>query len=225
MRIVKIGRRRKSLCALKLDVSPDMLNVGDEIKRDRRFDESGYLLLDLQTITDAGIDENTVLSEEELLQLIGLSDYNRARSSALWRLSFRSFSQYEMVQKLSLDYGRSAAERAADRMVELGYINDETYAAHLADKYINIKKYAPRDAVYRITAKGIDRELAQAAVDETEPDISAQISELIEKKYAAYLGDEKGVRRTVSALARKGYAYGDIRSALDKYIDENDYEE
>ena len=44
-----------------------------------------------------------------------------------------------------------------------------------------------------------------------------RIIDLIRKKYFRYLGDEKGVRKTVAALQRLGYRWSDINSALRQY--------
>lgn len=223
MHIIDIGRRRKSLCAVKFDRPPEEIETGDELRRDKRFDDSGRLLLDFEVCMEAGLKNGMELDDDELLEIIERSDYSRAKSYGMWKLSFKGYSRYEMIKTLRPEYGPAAAEAAADRLCELGLINDEAYAARLAEKYINIKKCAPRDAVYKITAKGIDRAVAQAAVEELEPDVDAQLCELIESKYISSLSDEKGVRRTVAALARKGYAYGDIKAAVEKYRSNDDY--
>jgi regulatory protein len=65
--------------------------------------------------------------------------------------------------------------------------------------------------------RGISRELAEQAVAEAEPDPREAVRELIEKKYARNLGDEKGRRRTAAALQRMGYRWDDIRSALNEF--------
>lgn len=225
MRLLDLRKRRKSLFALKFDLPAEEIEVGDAQKRERRFDEYGFLLLDLQTCLDAGLSEGQELGADDLLELIEQSDCNRAKSYALYKLGFRSYSTGEMLQTLRPEYGQLAAEKAICRLIELGILNDEAYAADLANKYINIKKCAPRDAVYKMVAKGIDRPIAQAAVDAIEPDIDAQLCELIEQKYLRQLDDEKGLRRTIAALARKGYAYGDIRTALAKFTNGDYYDE
>lgn len=225
MRLTDLRKRRKSLFALRFDLPADELEVGSAIKRERRFDEYGFLLLDMQTCLDAGLSEGMQLDSDTLAELIEQSDYNRAKSYALYKLGFRSYSTGELLQKLAPEYGRLAAEQAICRLVELNLLNDEAYAANLADKYINTKKCAPRDAVYKMVAKGIDRSIAQAAVDAIEPDIDAQLCELIEQKYLRQLADEKGLRRTIAALARRGYSYSDIRAALAKFRDNDDFDD
>ncbi len=52
---------------------------------------------------------------------------------------------------------------------------------------------------------------------EAEPDPREALRELVERKYARYLGDEKGRRRTAAALQRMGYRWDDIRCVLNEF--------
>ncbi|MEE1492011.1 MAG: RecX family transcriptional regulator, partial [Massilioclostridium sp.] len=65
--------------------------------------------------------------------------------------------------------------------------------------------------------KGIERELAERVLDEAEVDPADQLGELIAKKYARYLGDEKGRKKVISALLRLGHNYEDVKRALQQY--------
>lgn len=48
-------------------------------------------------------------------------------------------------------------------------------------------------------------------------DPAEQLRDLLERKYARGLGDEKSRRRTVAALQRLGYRWEEIRRALEEY--------
>ena len=74
-----------------------------------------------------------------------------------------------------------------------------------------------RGALYKLTEKGIERELAQEILDEFDVDPVEQLTEFIERKYAGKLEDEKDRRRTVAALGRLGYSWSDIKEALDRF--------
>ena len=43
---------------------------------------------------------------------------------------------------------------------------------------------------------------------------------MVEKKYARYLVDRKGVQKVKNALVRQGYSYSDINAVLENYLDE-----
>ena len=102
-------------------------------------------------------------------------------------------------------------------MEELGLVNDENYARRLAHDLIYLKKLSVRGAKYKLMEKGIDRELCEEILEEFDVDPVEQLVELIERKYADKLDDEKGRRRTVAALQRLGYSWGDIKSALAEF--------
>ena len=220
MRILCLSTRRKQLVAVSFDRAGEDLPLGDELPPARRLDSAGLLLLDRGTAEEAGLAPGTELTEEALLTLIERSDFARAKSRALWLLSGRDYATAELSQKLAPDFGRAAACAAARRMEELGLINDEAYAARLAEQLLFVKKVSARDAIYQMTARGLPRETVEQAVETLSPDPAEQLRELIEQKYRRSLSDEKGVRRVTAALARRGFSYGDIRAALRPYLSE-----
>ena len=81
------------------------------------------------------------------------------------------------------------------------------------------KKYGKRRIEQELYRKGVDRDIIREVLDETDFDEDELVT-LINKKYGRYLGDEKGVAKTINGLLRMGYSYGEIRNAL-KTINEN----
>ena len=73
-----------------------------------------------------------------------------------------------------------------------------------------------RAAVFELSRKGIDKETAEAVLDEIEVDPREQIRAVLAKKYRS-LGDEKTKRRAVAALQRLGYGWDDIKAVLSEY--------
>ena len=102
-------------------------------------------------------------------------------------------------------------------MEELGLIDDEKYARHLAHDLFYLKNLSYRGVVYTLMEKGIDKDLCEEIADEFDIEPVEQLVELIEKKYADKLDDEKDRRRTIAALQRLGYNWGDIKSALAEF--------
>ena len=147
------------------------------------------------------------------------SDAHRAQEKALYLLEHRSHSKKELADKISRTAGREAAERAAERMEELGLVNDAQYARNLAEELLQRKRFAARRAEYELLQKGIDRALAQEIVEELAPEPEESLRFLLERKYQRSLSDEKGRRRVFAALQRLGYSGEDIRTALRDYID------
>ncbi len=178
--------------------------------------------LDTVTLAENGIRVGSELDDDELHQLIEKSDYKRAKERALWLLSGRDYSKKQLMDKIKKDSSQDAAEEVCERMEELGLVNDENYARRLAHDLIYLKKLSVKGARYKLIEKGIDRDLCDEILDEFEVDEVEQIVEIIERKYADKLDDEKGRRRAVAALQRLGYGWSDIKSALSEF-EENDW--
>ena len=175
--------------------------------------------LDSETLLQSGLRIGMELDDEELYRLIQRSDAHRAQEKALYLLEHRSHSKKELADKISRTAGREAAERAAERMEELGLVNDAQYARNLAEELLQRKRFAARRAEYELLQKGIDRALAQKIVEELAPEPEESLRFLLERKYQRSLSDEKGRRRVFAALQRLGYSGEDIRTALRDYID------
>ncbi len=236
MKIVSLAKRRKSLSALGLVPFPDLTGwegVQVETPRPKKGPDGALrppagdpkILLDADLCLRKGLRAGQALSEEALAELVAESARARAKSKALWLLSRRDYGEKELAGKLEREFGQEAAAYAARRMAETGLVNDAAYAQRLASQLLEGRKVSARQAVYQITAKGIDRDLAEAAVAGFSPDPKAQIRAVIQQKYSRCLSDEKGVRRTVAGLARRGFSFGDIREVLREWADAYDYNE
>ena len=173
--------------------------------------------LDTAALAENGITVGCALDDEELKELIEKSNYRRAREKALYLISGRDYSKKQLMDKIKKDSSEETAEEVCERMEELGLVNDENYARRLAHDLIYLKKLSVKGAKYKLMEKGIDRELCDEILEEFEVDPVEQLTEIIEKKYADKLDDEKGRRRTVAALQRLGYSWSDIKSALAEF--------
>lgn len=160
------------------------------------------------------------ITDEELKGLIEASSEKRAKEKALWLISYRDHSKKELSEKLRKDCDDEVADKAVERMEELGLIDDEKFARRYAEELINVKHLSVRGARYKLTEKGIDRELADEILDELDPDPREHIAIIIERKYKKALTDEKGRRRAVAALQRMGYSWSDINAVIGEYEDD-----
>lgn len=175
--------------------------------------------LDTETLLQSGWRTGMEIDDEALHELLIRSDARRAQEKALYLLEYRSHSKKELADKITRTAGREAAEHAAQRMEDLGLVDDERYARDLAAKLLQRKRYAARRAEYELLQKGINRELAREIVEELAPEPEESLRILIERKYQRSLSDEKGRRRVFAALQRLGYGSKDIRSVLREYIE------
>lgn len=201
MLITAVEPRRKAMCALYLD--------GEFVMN-----------LDARTLIENRFDVGREIDDEDLQEIIKLSNERRAKEKALWLISYRDHSKKELTDKIKRTSDEQSAEKAVERMEELGLINDEVFAQRYANKLLFSKHMSKKAVVFELAKKGIDKDTATEILDDIEVDEHEQIREIINKKYKN-LNDEKIKRRAVAALQRLGYRWDDIRSVLDEYIEED----
>ena len=163
------------------------------------------------------------INEEELTELLNAVSFRRAYNKGLDFLSRRPYGTKELVKKLcEKGHEKEFAEKACDRLLELGLLNDEEYARILANDLLDRKNYSIKRIKQELAFRGIDRDIIENTSDLLDNDPVSRIIILIKKKYINKISDEKGRKRTVDALLRLGYSYSDIKSALDSVSDFED---
>lgn len=173
--------------------------------------------LDTFTLAHEGIKIGTEIDDDTLHELIRTSNLSRAKEKALYLLEYRSRSRKELVERITPLYGSEAAEAAADKMVQLGFVDDERFARDYAEELFTKKRFAPKRVEYELSRKGIDKEIIALVVEELTPDPEEQIRSLIETKYRNKIGDANSRRKTANAIAALGYSYYDINSVMSEY--------
>ena len=143
------------------------------------LDGEAAVKLDAATAQEARLRVGMELDDEELHELLQKSDAARAKEKALYLLEHRPHAKRELERKLSRTVGEEAAQAAADRMEELGLVDDADYAARLAQELAR-KGYAFSRTVQELVRRGVDRELAQEAAREASPDPEEAIRRLIQ---------------------------------------------
>ena len=185
--------------------------------------EEFILSVDRDTWADLDLHEGDELDEEGLEQLRTLVSRRRAHDKALTLLSYRDHSREELRRKLLRTADEEAAEEAADRMEELGLVDDERFARQLAAELYDRKLYGRNRVIYELQQRGIDRGAAQTVADEFDEEPAERALRYLEKKYPRNRADDGTRRRASAALSRCGYAWEDIRQALNNYgLDEKD---
>lgn len=138
---------------------------------------------------------------------------NKTLQRALKMLERRDYSRGELTEKL-MEKGEPAAESeaAAQRLEELGLINDGRYAAivvrHYAAKGYGLSRI--KNELYR---RHIDRDLWDEALEEL-PDQSGRLDSLLRQKLRGQLSDPTQLKKATDALARRGFSWNEIKAAV-----------
>lgn len=172
-----------------------------------------------------GLCSGLELTAEQLEAVAHAAKATAVRDKAMDLLAVRPLSRKELVDKLTARprnkdkeplADRETAEAAANRLEELGYLNDESYARTVADHYA-AKGWGPsriREELYR---RGVPREYWDGALEDLDaPDDAIDIF-LQKKLRGADLTDPKTYQRAANALARRGFRWEDIKEGLRRY--------
>ncbi len=195
MLVTAVEPRRKSLSALYID--------GEFAMK-----------LDTMTLMENHIKPGVELTDEQLHSLIQKSDARRAKERALYLITYRDHSKKELTDKIRRTCSADAAEQAAQKMEELGLVNDEEFARKYAQELLHKKHMAPRAIQYKLREKGITAETISIILEELEYDACEEIQAVLNKKYYGYSDDEKIKKRAFAALQRLGWSWNDIKYAM-----------
>ena len=106
-------------------------------------------------------------------------------------------------------------------------LNDEEFARILSTELYERKGYGIKRIKQELIFRGIDREIAENAIETLDIDTQNRIILVIKKKYLNKIDDEKGRKRAIDGLVRLGYSYSDIKNALNsisKFCEEENYD-
>lgn len=176
--------------------------------------------LDSRVLLENGIRKDLPITDENLHRLVIESENRRAKEKALYLLGFRDHTRRELLTKLMRTNNERSSEYAVEKMIELGFVDDERFAHRYAEQLAQVKHMSSRGIRQKLYEKGVERELIDQVMEELEINPQDNIRSLIERKYERYLNDEKGIKKTVSALQRMGYGWSDIKAVLDEYTKE-----
>lgn len=110
------------------------------------------------------------------------------------------------------------AEAVADRLTDLGLLNDGEYARTVVRHYA-AKGYGPRKIRDELYRRGVPREFWEEAMEEREPD-EGQLDKLVRQKLRGAEPTRENLKRVSDYLARRGYGWEEISAALDRVREE-----
>ena len=164
--------------------------------------------------------EGMEFDEKVFSALSKASQIRKARERMLYALDRRPHSQRELRDKLKKDYPPDIIDSALDEIASLGLVDDYKFSLAFCEHRKNVQKKGPYAVKSElIMLKGVDRETAQAAVDEVFSDSSELLDAALGVLQRYDLETENGKRRAYAALVRKGYSSDIIRKAMNSIED------
>ncbi len=196
--------------------NPDRVNVSVDGKY--RFS------LDMFQVIELGIKVGRSYDDAELIALEQESQFGKLYSRALEYCLMRPHSLREVKDylyrktrptrqkngELKPGVPPEITSRVLDRLVEKGYIDDQKFTHFwIENRYIK-KGISQRKLVSELIAKGVNNEIIQAELSDSDRSDDLELDKIIAKKRAKYPDEQK----LIAYLARQGFSYDDIKSAL-----------
>ena len=164
-----------------------------------------------------GYEENREISEDELASLKEEAGFRSAYEKGLQYLSMRAYSQKELYNKLKVKYGEDASNRAIEKMLYYGYLDDEAFALSYAKHLFEAKKFDLKRISYELKMKGVSTENVDNALKTLDNEPIQRIIDMIGLKYLKNLENEKDRKRILNRFVRMGYSYHDIKAAFREF--------
>lgn len=156
------------------------------------------------------------LDQAALAELTRAAGYSNAKATAARMIGARPLSKGELIHRLvQKGIPDDCAQSAAHWLEDIGAIDDQAYADMLTRHYA-AKGYGPRKIRDEFFKRRVPRECWEPALAQLE-DPEEVIDQLIEKKLRGREPDRKELNRVSAFLARRGFAWSDIREGLARY--------
>lgn len=209
------------------------------------LEDASFVRIGEGDVVSLGLYAGKALTDGEAAALTAAGERSKLMERAVGLLSQRPMSRKELLDKLCapprqkrekypydklddipdrsvLQVRREAlreqAEAVADRLTELGLLNDREYAGMVARHYA-AKGYGPRKIRDELYRRGVPREYWEDAVEEREPDES-RIDKLVRQKLRGAEPTRENLKKVSDYLARRGYGWEEISTVLDRIREE-----
>jgi regulatory protein len=180
--------------------------------------------LDIFQYADLGIKIGQDYTDEELTLLETESQFGKVYARALEYCLMRPHSAKEVrdyLYRKTRDSRTKTGEmkkgiapeithRVFERLVDKGYIDDGKFTRYWVENRNLTKGASRRKLQAELRAKGVESSIIEQYLAESERSDEGELEKIIAKKRNRYPDDQKFMQY----LARQGFSYDDIKSAL-----------
>ncbi len=172
------------------------------------FGDGSSVQLTAELVVGAGLGPGVELPAARLAALRGEDQRLRAQAAAMRLLGYRARSAAELRRALhDRGFGPAAVEAAIGRLASAGLVDDRAFAARFVE--VRSSQHRSRRLLARdLAAKGVDREVASAAVEEVDDALAAEAAARGRLSALRGLGRDAFYRKLGAFLQRRGFGYG-----------------
>lgn len=178
------------------------------------LDDEYQITTDIDFWADHYFKDGTEITQEEWESLTDSIYYKKAVDKCYDLLSRRDHSVKELKTKLLRTVDEKNADKAIEKMLELGYLDDEKYARNLVKYLAQTRNMSKNHIKQEMFKRGIPNEIINLVMDDCEFDNVSCVVDLILTKYRNKLNNEDGNKKVIASLMRKGFSYSDIKNAF-----------
>ena len=188
------------------------------------FDDGSSLRCGAGELLEFGLSRGTELDEEKFGRLKDACEYYRVRMKAAELTAMKAMSAGELKRKLR-EKGASEenAGRASERLRELGAIDEEEYARMIVRRCA-AKGYGRARITAELRRHMLPAEYWDGALAEL-PESGDKLDAFIRERLSGKKPDMREKKRVSDALARRGYGWEEISSAMRRYEETAEYPE
>jgi regulatory protein len=160
--------------------------------------------------------------------LAAIAEGEKATAAALTFVSYRPRSEREVRDRLrKRAFEPAAIDYAVEKMRDWRYLDDTAFAGFWIENRAAYSPRGKRALKAELRAKGVEREVVERVLEETELDEHTSALEIARKRLRSLSSyDEETQRRRLSAfLARRGFGWDVVKPVLAELFGSHDFEE
>ena len=189
-----------------------------QVKREGRYsifvDGKYSFSLSADALLDAHLINGQELNEADVQTYKKLSSDDKAYGLALEYVARRMRSEGELRDYFRRKkYEPELADQILAKLARGGYVDDAEFARRWVENRRLLKATSARRLQLELQQKKVSSDIIQATLAEDETDERQVLRELVfkKRKQSRYQDDQK----LIAYLARQGFSYDDIKTALD----------
>lgn len=172
------------------------------------------------------------LSSNEIEALKSQDTVEKAKESAYRLISLRPRSTAEIQQSLKKKgYDPEVIEQVIDRLVELNYLNDESFAQYWVEQRDTFKPRSHMALRQELQQKGISRDIIDEAISASDEETAARMAAEKKARQLTRYQEDEFKKKLGQFLQRRGFRYVLIKEIMDEiwqeteasHISENEY--
>lgn len=199
--------------------------IKQQVKRADRYsiyvdDKYSFSLSD-SALLETRLVPGQELTEAEIKELKQKSADDKVYSLALRYVAMRSRSRYELETYLKRkDADPPLVDTILDRLQGYGYVNDDAFARNWVENRRLLKPVSRRRLMMELKQKKVSEDIIRTVLEDDQTTDRDTLRDLVVRKrrQSKYQDDTK----LLQYLARQGYGYDDIKSAMAGTADEDE---